>query len=272
MRKKIDLTTLRVLYAHSHNKCAFPNCSSPIFEDDGTYTGICCHIESYSPNGPRYNNLTTVEEKNSYDNLILLCSRHHTIIDANMETYSVEALVEMKNNHKEKLTVKYRLLDAEMLNKMLLQLESFYARLKNIDDIYDHDHKMTICTSLNTIENIKVVESLIEELFSVCEDLKSSDEKIIIDLEKLLLRINVDKSLLDKVPYYENSLSNRNWETHNLRISNLRTTILMNLRFLKISIIKDILMLDKTDVNMRTMLMEQQYQFEEFYKKCYYSD
>ncbi len=69
-RNKIPVNTLRLLYAHSGNCCAFEGCCNPIFEDDGTLTGECCHIEAYSSHGARYNERLTNEEKNGYDNLI----------------------------------------------------------------------------------------------------------------------------------------------------------------------------------------------------------
>lgn len=81
-RKSIKSDTYRVLYARSGNKCAFPGCSTPIFEDNNQLTGECCHIEAYSKGGPRYNALLSDDDKNSYDNLILMCSRHHKLLMA----------------------------------------------------------------------------------------------------------------------------------------------------------------------------------------------
>ena len=53
-RKKIPEKTLRLLYAHSGNQCAYPGCCAPIFEDDGLLTAECCHIKAFSIGGPRY--------------------------------------------------------------------------------------------------------------------------------------------------------------------------------------------------------------------------
>ena len=83
-RKAIKPETYRVLYARSGNKCAFPGCCTPIFEDNNQLTGECCHIEAYSEGGPRFNMSLSDDDKNSYDNLILMCSRHHKIIDGNL--------------------------------------------------------------------------------------------------------------------------------------------------------------------------------------------
>ena len=52
--------------------------------------------------GPRYNSKQTNIERNSYENLILLCGRHHTIIDGDPETYTVEKLLKFKEDHQNK--------------------------------------------------------------------------------------------------------------------------------------------------------------------------
>lgn len=39
IRKSIPNITLRFLYGKSGNKCAFPDCNEPIFEDNGLLTG-----------------------------------------------------------------------------------------------------------------------------------------------------------------------------------------------------------------------------------------
>lgn len=90
------------LYAHSGNQCAFPGCCAPIFEDDGQLTGECCHIKAFSPRGPRYDASQTVEERNGVDNLMLMCCRHHAIVDKNVDRYKVEVLQEYKQTHEEK--------------------------------------------------------------------------------------------------------------------------------------------------------------------------
>ena len=97
--RKIDSNVLRLLYAHSGNRCAFDGCYSPIFEDDDTLTGECCHIEALSPDGPRYNVLQSDEERNGYNNLVLMCARHHKIIDKNPQKYPVDLLKRMKREH-----------------------------------------------------------------------------------------------------------------------------------------------------------------------------
>jgi hypothetical protein len=89
---------IKRLFAHSGNCCAFPKCQTPIVLG-GTIVGKICHIKAASPEGPRYDPNQTAEERHGYDNLILMCGNHHTIIDDDLESYSVERLIKMKATH-----------------------------------------------------------------------------------------------------------------------------------------------------------------------------
>lgn len=88
--------TIRRLFALSGNVCAFPDCPSPIVEDAGTITGEVCHIRAQSRGGPRFDEMQSEAERHAFDNLILLCRRHHKIVDTEPDVYSVEALQEIK--------------------------------------------------------------------------------------------------------------------------------------------------------------------------------
>jgi|GEM_PF-3386775 len=63
-----------------------------------------CHIIGESPGSSRY--LEEYPLRNSYENIILLCPTHHTIIDKeeNEATYSPDILREMKTHHERKVT------------------------------------------------------------------------------------------------------------------------------------------------------------------------
>ncbi len=83
----------------SGNVCAFPICRIPIVEESGRVTGEICHIKAQSPKGPRHDPRQTDEQRQDYSNLLLLCVRHHKIVDAEPDIYDVHALVDMKTIH-----------------------------------------------------------------------------------------------------------------------------------------------------------------------------
>lgn len=100
------LKIIKRLFAHSGNKCAFPECKTDLVEanGNGTVLGEICHIKARSPKGPRFDNGQTEQERNAYDNLILLCANHHKLVDDNANIFSVSVLSEMKKSHEERMT------------------------------------------------------------------------------------------------------------------------------------------------------------------------
>ena len=90
--------TLRAILARSGNQCAFPGCVHPIVNEKHQFIAQVCHIEAAAPDGQRYNPAMTEEQRRAYDNLLLLCYRHH--IETNdIREFTVEALKRMKAQH-----------------------------------------------------------------------------------------------------------------------------------------------------------------------------
>src|SRR5262245_30551379 len=98
-RKGPSESSIKRLFALSRNRCSFPDCTTAIVQTSGTVTGKICHIKARSPGGPRYDPAQTNEERHAFQNLILLCSVHHDIVDAEPEKFTVELLGEIKEMH-----------------------------------------------------------------------------------------------------------------------------------------------------------------------------
>jgi len=88
--------TVQRLYGRSGNQCAFPGCDYQIITDGGQVQGRICHIKGLRPGSARYDSTQTDKQRNTYENLVLLCANHHDAIDAQEEDYTVEVLHEMK--------------------------------------------------------------------------------------------------------------------------------------------------------------------------------
>jgi hypothetical protein len=91
-----------LLYSRSGGRCAF--CRRPLIADGSSHggpviLGEMAHIVAERPNGPRGNSPLTPEQRNSYENLVLLCNIHHQLIDDVPRTYPVEKLLQMKQDH-----------------------------------------------------------------------------------------------------------------------------------------------------------------------------
>ena len=93
--------TVKHLYAVSGNRCAFPGCPTPICDESGVIAGRICHIKAHKPRGPRHDDRQTDEERQGFENLILMCPTHHDLIDdpLMLGEFTVQRLLEMKATH-----------------------------------------------------------------------------------------------------------------------------------------------------------------------------
>lgn len=98
--KTVSASTIKKLFAISNNRCAFPKCTQVLCDlKTGLVIGEICHIKARNEDGPRYDKSQSEDERNGFENLILLCPNHHTIIDADTEAYTNERLLNMKSQH-----------------------------------------------------------------------------------------------------------------------------------------------------------------------------
>ena len=116
--------TVKRLFALSNNICAFPGCNSPISENSETITGDMCHIKAKSPKGPRFDFNQTDTERNSFQNLILLCKRHHKIIDSDTDLYTVEKLKDMKKNHEKNGRIEINSTDSKIADNIIKEYKN----------------------------------------------------------------------------------------------------------------------------------------------------
>jgi hypothetical protein len=133
-------------------KCYFPNCGQPsvtIFGDQPRKEVEIAHIRAISPNGPRYNPPghppMTVQERNSFSNLILLCRGiHHPEVDskANEHIYTVAKLRQWKTVAEKDMRAKVDGLDRlteDRLNDMLIDAtqNAKHELVSAIDELAD---------------------------------------------------------------------------------------------------------------------------------------
>lgn len=118
MRKSPSQNTVKRLFALSGNQCAFPSCAERLIGDNGEILGEICHIEGANPGGERYNASQTDDERAAFENLILLCQKHHTVTD-DTKTYTVQALRKMKSEHESKPATKSLAISDDQANKAI---------------------------------------------------------------------------------------------------------------------------------------------------------
>lgn len=100
----ISTKTHKMLWGRSGNRCAMPNCRRLLYEDetltdDASLVGEEAHIVARSVDGPRGVSPLTTDERDKYDNLVLMCSIHHKQIDDQPNEFTVEKLHVIKQVH-----------------------------------------------------------------------------------------------------------------------------------------------------------------------------
>ncbi|MGQ0776416.1 MAG: hypothetical protein ACT4NY_18650 [Pseudonocardiales bacterium] len=115
----ISAQTRKVLWTRGRNMCAFPGCRQALTvnqvdtntgEKFTTIVGEEAHIRSARPGGPRHDPSYPRDKLDNYENLILLCPTHHTMIDANNgDGYDVDTLIKMRQDHEKQQERKKRI-------------------------------------------------------------------------------------------------------------------------------------------------------------------
>ena len=101
-RKGIPSATRDALWGKAAGCCQI--CSTPLFEGGayrttGNYSNIA-HIHAYSEDGPRFNEKLSENDRNSIENLMLLCPQCHKTIDDEV-TYTADVLRSIKSKREE---------------------------------------------------------------------------------------------------------------------------------------------------------------------------
>ena len=99
-------TTKKHVLAASGNQCAHPQCLELIFDlEHKTMLGEIAHIKGRRPGSARYDSTQTDGQRNSFSNLLTLCSKHHKIVDdrTNEYRYPVSLLLHWKQEHEQKI-------------------------------------------------------------------------------------------------------------------------------------------------------------------------
>jgi len=94
----------KILCTRSGNRCALSDCHKELVKnktenDPESMIGVMAHIKGEKEGASRYDPNMTDKERQSYENLILLCGSCHKIIDDQPNKYTVEELLQIKRKH-----------------------------------------------------------------------------------------------------------------------------------------------------------------------------
>lgn len=98
----INQKDIKLLWGRSGNRCSI--CKVELTQDKAAVTSVFtlgeqAHIVGEKTNAARGTSSLTLDQRNGYHNLILLCPNHHTEIDKNEDDWPVEKLHLIKSEH-----------------------------------------------------------------------------------------------------------------------------------------------------------------------------
>ncbi|MFE1501575.1 HNH endonuclease [Streptomyces albidoflavus] len=95
-RRSYSNATIAALTTLARGGCYYPECNVPILkmiEGEPFLNLEIAHIRAFEDNGPRSEEDLDTRERNSFGNLILLCTPHHKLVDGpRSEEFPVEVL------------------------------------------------------------------------------------------------------------------------------------------------------------------------------------
>ncbi len=102
--------TRLILWGLAAGRCQYVGCNEKLYEDPLTKSkfnqAYVAHIIADSPNGPRGDAILSEKLKADLSNLMLLCDRHHRLIDKeDVAGHSVDRLTKMKKLHEDRITL-----------------------------------------------------------------------------------------------------------------------------------------------------------------------
>jgi hypothetical protein len=131
--------TVKRLFALSGNRCAMPDCPSPLIDrESGAVIGKVCHIKGGRPGAKRYDPAQSDLERHGFANLILLCPVCHDIIDTNDAKYTVSRLVEIKAEHERHLSGSEEERPTDELADALLTVRPRLLKLVDVGIVESH--------------------------------------------------------------------------------------------------------------------------------------
>jgi len=92
------------LWGNSGNTCSFPDCAVELAPQEANKViGEEAHIKGEKPGAPRYDPQQLQEDRDGYQNHILLCPTHHVVIDDDPKKWTVDKLRDIKAKHEQEV-------------------------------------------------------------------------------------------------------------------------------------------------------------------------
>ena len=236
-RLPVKIKTLKHLFALTGNQCAFPGCKHALF-DDNVFVAQVCHIHAANPNWPRFKESRSDEENRHFSNLVVLCYKHHIIVDNPEAPYSVKELEKIKLDHELKYKNSPVLLNPAKVENIQRQIETFWADILDVVDRVNevHDLARPINPKLEMWDLFDLIENNIDQLHHLHEFTENImgklDSTVLPFLQKHDFKPNAECPIeMFELGY---GFSRINWDMRVIGAGNFRNEAIHSLRQLKL--------------------------------------
>lgn len=218
------IQVLRALFAKSGNLCAFPMCSHPLIDENNLFVGQVCHIEAAESGGERYNPVQTDEQRRNYENLILLCYRHHVVTN-DTGLFTVDRLRRMKSEHEAKYSSGAFAPDDRVLCALAADMERYWAK---VGYLHEHAHtagefKAPVKATASFDEVAADAREALQQLTSLSRHLQN--DPLYEDALAFLRILGYDTTAVENAEQFKNPFIERNWDVVQLGLRNWLITL-----------------------------------------------
>lgn len=220
--------TLIALFAKSGNVCAFPGCTHELVTSRNIFVGQVCHIEAANPGGERFNPKSTDEQRRSFENLLLLCYRHHKETN-DVGIFDVNTLLAIKRQHESLHGEKPFKINEAFLHRLETEMQMYWNEIE-VSNTKLHrapDFAVKINIRLPATNQFAEISAAIDRIAELLNYFAETDTSLNNEIRQHLKLLGYDLEAFDGVPYFKNPFFNRNWEMHALAANNAHTDLVV---------------------------------------------
>lgn len=220
--------TLIALFAKSGNICAFPGCTHELVTSRNIFVGQVCHIEAANSGGQRFNPSSTDEQRRSFENLLLLCYRHHKETD-DVGTYDGNALRAIKRQHESIHGEKPFKINESFLHRLETEMQVYWNEIEaeNAENHVAPDFAVRLNVGLPATKQFDEIGAAVVRIEELLNYFSETDTTLNDEIRQHLKSLGYDLAAFDNVPYFKNPFINRNWEMHALAAYNTITDLVV---------------------------------------------
>ena len=208
---------IKLLWANAAGRCSFTGCGERLTVEQAAniapYTlGEMAHIKGEKAGSNRHDKSQKNDDRNGYENLILLCPNHHTLIDKpeNEKIYSVDVLIKMKIAHENNVSKRLEVEELPSVEKVKDKIAIYLAENRQVwllygplSDAAKKNPHSTEIYALWTAERLSTIvpnNRIIARLLEANRNLFDRQEQTIVS--QFLSHVkSYEKWVQDEIPY-----------------------------------------------------------------------